>query len=193
MQNKLLMENFVLNLLRNNLPPNYYYHSPEHTVYVQERVVEIGRYEDCTEEELELLSIAALWHDTGMIKIYKHHEEESCLMARKYLSEDGYSIQDIDRICGIIMATQLPQQPKNKLEEILADADLEYLGTSCFEAVSNTLFKELQSMNPSLTHACWNQMQITFLQEHRYFTHFCKENREPVKRAYLNKLMQGIE
>lgn len=193
MQNKLLMRKFVLNLLRSNLSPNYFYHNAEHTIYVQEKALEIGRFEGCTEEELELLSIAALWHDTGMIKTYKHHEEESCLMARKYLSENGYSIEDIDRICGIIMATQLPQRPQDKLGEILADADLEYLGTECFTTVSNQLFKELQSLNPSLTKTHWDQMQISFLQKHNYFTRFCKENREPLKQIYLNKLLQVHE
>ncbi len=193
MRNKLPMKKFVLNLLRSNLPPNYFYHNPEHTIYVHEKAMEIGRFEGCTEEELKLLSIAALWHDTGLTKVYKHHEDESCVMARKYLSENGYLIEDIDRICCIIMATQLPQQPQDKLGEIIADADLEYLGTACFETVSNTLFKELQSMNPSLTRACWNQMQISFLQKHKYFTRFCKENREPLKQIYLNKLLQVLE
>jgi len=191
MQNKLLMQNFVLDLLRSNLSPNYLYHNAEHTIYVIEKALEIGRFEGCTTEELELVSIAALWHDTGLIKVYQHHEEESCVMAREYLSKNDYLTEDINRICDIIMATQLPQHPHDKLGEILADADLEYLGTASFETVSNTLFKELQSMSPSLTRASWNQMQISFLQNHHYFTRFCTENREPLKQIHLNKLLQA--
>ena len=36
----------------------------------------------------------------------------------RYLPEYGYSTGQIDRICGMIMATQIPQTPHNKLEEI---------------------------------------------------------------------------
>ncbi|HAQ17705.1 MAG TPA: HD family phosphohydrolase [Prolixibacteraceae bacterium] len=193
MQNNLLMQNFVLNLLRNNLPEKYYYHNPEHTIYVQERALEIGKHEECTEDDLKLLSAAALWHDTGYIRMYAQHEEQSCIIARQYLPEYGYSASVIDQICGMIMATKIPQLPKTKLEEILADADLEYLGTESFEKKSYSLFLELQSLNPSLTEAKWNLMQISFLQKHHYFTRFCKENREPIKQIYLNKLVNGIE
>jgi len=192
MQNKLLMTSFVLNFLRNNLPEKYYYHNPEHTLYVQEKALEIGRHEECSDEDLELLSTAALWHDTGYIKIYKGHEDQSCLLARQYLPDFGYSAVEINKVCGMIMATKMPQAPKNKLEEILADADLEYLGTASFEIKSEKLFKELQSLNPSLKEAEWNKMQISFLQNHHYFTRFCKQNRDPLKMRHLYQLVQGL-
>jgi len=191
MQNNLLMQEFVINLLKNNLPEKYYYHNPEHTLYVQEKVVEIGSHEQCTDEELQLLGTAALWHDTGYIKMYGNHEEQSCLLARKYLPEYGYSAIDIDLICGMIMATKIPQMPKTKLEEIIADADLEYLGTEYFEVKAESLFHEMQSMNPTLTPAKWTQMQISFIRNHHYYTRYCKENKEPVKQFLLDKLIHS--
>jgi uncharacterized protein len=193
MQNNLAMQEFVLNLLRNNIPENYYYHNPEHTSYVIKTALEIGRHEGCTEKELELLSIAALWHDTGYVKVYRHHEEESCKMARENLPTYGYSIPEIDIICDIIMATKIPQTPGSKLEQILADADLEYLGTPSFEIKSDNLFREIQTRNPLLTKEKWDQMQILFLQKHHYFTRFCQENRESVKQNYLQELIKATE
>jgi uncharacterized protein len=193
MPNKSQMQEFVLDMLRNKLPVQYYYHNPEHTLYVQEKTMEIGLNEKCTEEELNLLSIAALWHDAGYIRIYNNHEEQSCLLARQFLPDYGISQDDIDTICSLIMATKIPQTPKNKLEQILADADLEYLGTENFEIKSHLLFHELQLLNPLLTEEKWNQMQISFLQKHKYFTQFCVENREPVKQIYLNKLVNSVE
>jgi len=91
------------------------------------------------------------------------------------------------------MATEIPQMPKTKLEEILADADLEYLGSSYFEIKADKLFNELQHLNPSLTGEEWNKAQISFLQKHHYFTGFCKENRESIKQMYLNKLIHNTE
>jgi uncharacterized protein len=193
MPNKLLMKNFIVDLLQDNIPLCYYYHNYEHTLYVQEKAIEIGRMENCTEKEIELLSAAALWHDTGYINTYKNHEEESCVLAKKYLPEYGFTPEETDRICRMIMATKVPQQPKNKLEEIVADADLEYLGTPSAAAKSEDLFLELQSLTPSLTKKAWDQIQISFLQSHHYFTNFCKAKREPVKENYLKELIRAAE
>ena len=190
MQNKLQMETLVVNLLETNISETYLYHNLAHTLYVQEKAIEIGKYEGCTAHELELLSTAALWHDTGYVKTYTDHEEESCILARKNLPEYGFSIGDIDLVCGMIMATKIPQSPKNKLEEILSDADLEYLGTENVEVKAFSLFRELQSLDPLMTAEKWKQMQISFLQQHHFFTDFCKKYREPFKQIYLNRLAQ---
>jgi uncharacterized protein len=186
------MRNFVIGLLRDNLPSNYLYHNPEHTLYVIEKALEIGKHEGCTNKELDFIGLAALWHDTGYIKTYQDHEEESCRLARHFLPEYGYSEEYINGICDMIMVTKIPQMPKNKLEEILADADLEYLGTADFSLKSDALFKELQFVRPSYTLSEWDQAQISFLGNHRYFTKYCQENKESVKREHLNKLINKI-
>ena len=191
MQSKLHMKVFVVDLLKDNLPVGYYYHNYEHTLYVQEKAVQIGRHENCTEKEIELLSTAALWHDAGYINTYNGHEEESCVLAKKYLPEYGFTNNDISIVCGMIMATKVPQLPKNKLEEIIADADLEYLGTISAAEKAEQLFKELQSLTPSLTEAAWHKMQITFIQTHHYFTRYCIINKEPVQQAYLKELIDA--
>lgn len=192
MQSNGHMKDFVINMLRNNLSEFLYYHNYEHTLYVLEKVMEIGRYEKCTENELDLIASAALWHDTGYTKTYTNHEEESCLMARQYLPGYGYSDADIEKVCQMIMATKIPQLPKTKLEEILADADLEYMGTVSFETKADSLFREMKYINPALTLEKWNEVQISFLQKHHYFTRFCNENREPIKQIHLLKLMESI-
>jgi uncharacterized protein len=188
MQNRTNMHDFVMGLLRDNLPENYLYHNPDHTLYVIQKAMEIGRQELCTEDELEFIRVAALWHDTGYTKTYKDHEEQSCILARHYLPEFGYTEEYITRICDMIMVTKIPQLPKNKLEQILADADLEYLGTEEFEMKSGCLFKELQSVKPFYTKAEWNHAQVSFISNHHYFTLYCQQIKEPVKKKHLLKL-----
>ena len=183
------LNDFVINLLKTKISSNYFYHNYEHTLYVIDKVIEIGEQENCTTKELELLSTAALWHDTGYINAYKGHEEESCILARQYLPGYGYGIDDIDRICGMIMATKIPQSPQNKLEEIIADADMEYLGTSHAVTGAHNLFKELNALDPSLTEQDWNKTEIDFLTAHHYFTAYCKANKEHHKQAYLKSLV----
>lgn len=185
------MNDFVINLLKNKIPASYYYHNHEHTLYVIDKVIEIGEQEHCSAKELELLSAAALWHDTGYINAYQIHEEKSCVLARQYLPGYGYTTDDIDNICGMIMATKIPQSPQNKLEEIIADADLEYLGTSNAAIFANHLFKELNALNPLLTEEAWNNTEINFLTAHRYFTGYCKANKEHIKQSYLKSLISN--
>lgn len=183
------MIDFVINLLKTLIPATYYYHNYEHTLYVMDKVLEIGKHENCTQNELDLLHTAALWHDTGYISTYEGHEAASCTMASQYLPGYGYSYDDIEMICGMIMATKIPQLPKNKLEEILADADLEYLGTKKAAVLANRLFNELKSLDPLLTAEDWNKTEIEFLTSHPFFTNYCKENKEQAKQEYLNSLI----
>ena len=183
------MNDFVIGLLKNKIPLSYYYHNYEHTLYVVNKVEEIGMHENCSAKELDLLGVAALWHDTGYINTYKGHEEESCKLARQYLPGYYYSTDDINTICAMIMATKIPQSPQTKPEEILADADLEYLGGGNAALLANNLFKELNALNPLLTEADWNKTEINFLTEHRYFTGYCKANKEHIKQAYLKRLI----
>lgn len=185
------MNDFVISLLKSKIPATYYYHNYEHTLYVMDKVIEIGKHESCSEKEMELLSVASLWHDTGYINIYNGHEEEGCKIARHYLPEYGYSTDDINIICGMIMATKIPQSPHTKPEEIIADADLEYLGTALAGATANNLYKELQHRHPSFTKEQWKNKQIIFLQTHHFFTPYCKENKNPIKQAYLKSLINN--
>ncbi len=185
------MNDFVINLLKTKIPADYYYHNYKHTLYVMDKVLEIGRHENCTEKELELLTVAALWHDTGYINTYIGHEEESCKLARQCLPAYNFTTDDINTICAMIMATNIPQSPHNKLEEILADADLEYLGTGNAAVLANHLFQEHNALNPFLNEEEWNKTEIDFLTAHHYFTGYCKVNKEPVKQAYLKSLINS--
>lgn len=185
------MVDFVIRLLKNKIPETYYYHNVEHTLYVMNNVQVIGRAEKCTHREIMLLKTAALWHDTGYINIYKGHEEESCKLSRNYLPGYGYRDSEIDLICGMIMATKIPNNPQNKLEEIIVDADLAYLGTNMAATLANNLFRELKILNPGLTKENWNKTEIDFLQSHRYYTNYCIKHRLPNKMAYLDSLINA--
>ena len=42
MQSKMPMKEFVISLLKSEIPDNYYYHNYEHSLYVMEKAIEIG-------------------------------------------------------------------------------------------------------------------------------------------------------
>lgn len=188
MLNKAKMEEFVSDIYSKSLQHYFYYHNFNHSLYVANIAVEIGRHSNCTEDELDLLYIAGLWHDCGYIHTYKNHEAESCSMAQKYLPAFGITQNEIKQICGMIMATKIPHLPTNKLEEIIADADLAYLGTEQASLLAQNLYRELLHIHPDMDEAEWDKKQISFIEKHRYFTSFCLENKEPSKASYLQSL-----
>lgn len=182
------MTDFVKELIGNSIAASYPYHNFNHTLYVYEKVLEIAAHEKCSAADIRLLKAAALWHDTGYINIYYGHEEESCVQAKKQLPGFGFTTDEIYVICGMIMATKIPQTPHNLLEEIIADADLEYLGTDEAPVQAQQLFEELKMLNPYLHEELWNRTQIFFLDHHHFFTSYCKQYSEPTKLQYLNGL-----
>jgi class 3 adenylate cyclase len=186
------LEEYILNRLEKELPHYLYYHNVKHTMDVLIGVEVIGVAEKVNEEELLLLKTAALFHDMGQIVQSKGHEEISCKYARDILPHYEYSQKHIDAVCELIMATQLPPNPKNLLQKIMCDSDLDYLGRTDFIPVSDTLYEELHYQNIISNKNDWNKMQIAFISKHQYFTNFAKQNREVNKQNQIKRLKQLI-
>lgn len=183
-----IIKNRVLGILREQLPEKLKYHSVHHTLYVLDKCMLIAKKEKLSTKDTFLLKTAALYHDIGFVNGSKDHEESSCKIARKQLKADGFAKEEIDKVCGMIMATKIPQEPKNYIENILADADLEYLGTRGFWKIGELLYQELRFDYKDMTREQWNKIQISFLEKHQYHTKFCRQYREKYKRQHLIKL-----
>ena len=180
--------NHVIKVLKNQLPEYLTYHSVEHTLYVLNRAIYIASKENISRHDLFLLKVATLYHDIGFIKNHIDHEKIGCRIARNELPKFGFSYKEINLICGMIMATEIPQKPQTHLEKILADADLEYLGTRHFDVVSEYLYEEIKHFRPDLTRKEWNQIQIYFMENHQYHTKFCKRYKGFRKQKHIEEL-----
>ena len=165
-----MLYNAVLKMLREKLPPNLYYHNPEHTIDVIESAQRIARSENCNDDEVMLLKIAALFHDTGFVKDMREHEKHGCEIAREMLSANLLEPEKISVICEIIMATKIPQSPKTKLEKIICDADLDYLGRDDYFTISENLRREFLAFEKIKNDKDWIELQKLFLGSHTYFT-----------------------
>ncbi len=183
------IESEILQVLESGLSEKLTYHNLEHTRYVLKNVETISRYENISEQETYLIKIAALYHDSGFLNAYANHEKESCKLARKYLKKHKLSSSDIQKISGMILATKIPQKPQNNLEMILADADLEYLGTEQYKYISGKLFKEFQNFNQTMLEEEWLRIQIDFFRQHIYFTNFCIKYRLQQKETNFENLL----
>ncbi len=182
----------VFHLLNHQLPSFLSYHSPKHTKYVLEQAEYISKQENVSDHDLYLVRVAALFHDVGFIRQYKDHEEAGCEITKEFMSRYAFDPLDKEKIFGMIMATKIPQNPHTLLEKIVADADLEYMGTDLFYKVSQLLYKEMLYLDPHLDVHAFNLIQIKFISAHTYHTDFCKNHREAKKMQNLKELMESI-
>lgn len=186
------IQEIILDKLERDLPDFLHYHNVKHTVDVVTEVEPIGWAEGCSDEDILLLKIAGLFHDAGHTVSYDNHEYQGTLLARQMLPAFGYTDEQIERICMIIMSTMLPPKPTNLLEEIICDSDLDYLGRSDFIPVSNTLFEELKAQNKITKLNDWNKLQVKFISGHQYFTATARRLREVNKQLQIERIQNLI-
>jgi uncharacterized protein len=176
----------ILSRLEKELDPKLGYHNISHTLDVLEQAVVIAKNEKVTDkQDLLLLKTAAVFHDSGFLFVYKGHEEKGCEIATESL-KDIFSDADIKKVCGMIMATKIPQTPHNLLEQIICDADLDYLGRNDFEPISKNLYKEFITFKIIPDDVIWDHIQIKFFEMHHYFTNTSMEKRNDMKMRHLD-------
>ena len=186
------IQEMILDKLENELPPFLYYHNVKHTVDVVTEVELIGWAEGLDDEGILLLKTAALFHDAGHTISYDEHEFHGTELVKKILPGYGYSEEQIEQICRIIMATKLPPQPQDIYQDIICDADLDYLGRSDMIPVSNTLYKELSEQDKIGTMNDWNKLQLKFISAHTYFTKTARSLREINKQKQIERIRKLI-
>lgn len=186
-------ENELIQLLTRELPKDLTYHSLTHTKDVVKAVERIALLEGVRDEGLFLLKSAALFHDAGFVKQYEHNEPIGAAMAEAMLPKYGYNEQHIKTIKELIYVTQIPHKPVNKLQEIMCDADLDYLGTDSFEETANKLKIELMAKGKIESDRQWDELQVSFLKQHKYFTQTAKLTRDTKKKEHLKRIKKRLE
>jgi len=189
MINVAAIQDHLFTILKEGLSPLLTYHNLDHTLDVTTQCMDIAKDEKITDTNSLLeLHIACIYHDAGFLFIYNGHEEKGCEMAREQLPGFGVSAVMIENICEIIMATKMPQSPKNHLQQIICDADLDYLGREDFFAISDSLCKEVLAYKIVSSKKEWEERQLSFLQMHNYFTQTSQKRRGPGIIKHLQKL-----
>lgn len=182
---------YALTRLAEELPETLIYHSLQHTRdEVAPAAERLALAEGVNGEDLLLLRTAAYFHDLGFIVRREEHEQAGAQIAAEALPAFGYSPRQIQAICGMIMATRIPQSPVTLTEQILADADLDTLGSEQFWIQSKKLRMENEALDGPMSDVEWYQTQLVFLENHRYWTASARAQREPRKQEYLAQLRE---
>lgn len=189
--NLLGAKTFILSKLKRELDPRLTYHSVEHTLDVLDSAMRLGGMENLNEHQMGLLETAALFHDSGMLKKYKGHEQASVEIVDDLLPKFGYDKKEIEQVSQMIMATRIPQQANTKLEMIICDADLDYLGRNDFFMIAHQLKYEWDILGfRQTTLREWYNIQIDFLTSHTYFTPSARKMRQQLKLKNLAQIRE---
>lgn len=186
-------ERYILKLLKKRLSPSLHYHSLDHTKDVTRAAERIALMEGITDEGIFLLKTAANYHDAGFIEQYDANEPIGVTMAQSILPKYGYEQQHIEVIKNLIHATSVPHKPKSHLEEIICDADLDYLGRDDFWDISDKLKRELKEHGKIQGDRQWDELQVKFFNLHKYFTESAKSLRQEKKDEHLKQIIQKLE
>ena len=187
------IQEYALRKLSAGLTEKHTYHHVKHTRDVLEQCIVIAGLESVdSPEDLLLLKVGALYHDMGFLFTYQGHEAKSCEIAEADLTLFGFTDKQKEVIFNLIKATQVPQKPQTKLEEIICDADLDYLGRSDFYQIGEGLYHEFLWQGIVANQLEWNRVQVKFLENHCYFTPSSKNRREEQKQAYLEQVKKKV-
>jgi predicted metal-dependent HD superfamily phosphohydrolase len=167
---------YVTDLLIRELPKDRVFHNLHHTINVTQGARKIGRAEGLSPRELEIVLLAAWFHDTGHVKSYTGHEAHSIVIAEAWLNQAPYPPDRIAHVLRCIGATIMPQQPRDKLEEVICDADLYHLSFSTYDHYQEMLREEWRrELDIEVTDEEWERRNTKFLTDHRYFTRYGRE------------------
>lgn len=178
---------YVTQLLIRELPPDRVFHNLHHTINVVQGASKIGKAEGLSTDELEIVMLAAWFHDTGHIRTYTGHELVSIEIARNWLTTAEYPDEKLAEVLRCIEVTTMPQHPLTSIEAVMCDADLYHLSFNTYDHYQEMLREEWRrEMGIEVSDIDWNRQNLAFLQSHKYFTSFGKDKLECRKSVFLN-------
>lgn len=173
----------------------HYYHSYEHAIDVMQRAIYLSEQENLSVDEIEMMALAGLFHDTGFIVMYDKNEPIWAKIASNYLKSINYDKNKIKLIEQIILATDPDYtNPKNIYEKIIKDADMDNLWRDDFQKKSNDIKKELETVKKiKIKDPEWHHSLVDLLISHKFNTDVQRKERDKKKQENLNKMITKLK
>jgi len=143
----------MLRQLETELPDSLIYHNVEHTREVMQLAHTLGVDEGLSARQLELILIAAAFHDSGHLKGLAGDESCGAELAEAAMRKaGGYSEEEIKMVARMILDTQVHFSEEGlhassdcPLSPYLRDADLFNFGTTDFFEKIELVRREVDS------------------------------------------------
>jgi len=198
MQTGLIIEaaqQYVTAQYKDHPHPELVYHNLEHTKQVVAAAEQIAAHYRLEDTDLLVVYVAAWFHDLGyLLGEAKTHEEKGAELARNFLNGQQVPLNVQQQVSNCIMATKMPQDPHNLLEQIVCDADLFNLGTKDFRNRTKLLHQEMEMTHgKEIPGAVWTEGSLRLLEQQHYHTAYCKALLQQQKDANIEWLKEKLE
>lgn len=171
------VSSYVADYFKNHGSEELLYHNYEHTASVATAASELTAHYGLSQQDDFVVRVAAWFHDLGYLVDPDNHEAASVVLAESFLKEKQVSSVLIEEVKACILATRMPQKPKNLLQQIVCDADMSHFSTDSFAEKSKQLRKELQTRcGLDISKNAWRHQTICLLEVHQYHTDYAREH-----------------
>ncbi len=184
---------YVTKILEEKLPADILFHDLAHTQYVVEGVEEIGRKSGLNEDDLNRAKLCAWFHDVGFAVDPQNHEEEGIKIMTEFLSSKGVEENILIHVKNCILATQMPQQPKDLVSKVMCDADLRHLTENDYFERIELLRKEwINLTGENFGKTKFYKYSVKFFKNHNYHTEYAQKEYQSKKDKNFQQLKKEI-
>lgn len=184
----------VLNTSNQQYDTRFLYHSYERTVGIVTMAEEIAAESSISDTSLEIVLLAAWFHETGYFVDVTEAIPKSMDSARDFLSKEGYPKDKLQKVLACINATGDTVNPITIEEQILNDSIAAYTCGENFELHRPLLRLEWELMqNRHLTSFEWQQLQMQTLLQARFYTPYGKLNYAPQVATNIQNQKSKVE
>ena len=186
----------VTEMFHKHQPAHLVLHNLAHTENVVKKANEIAGHYNLSEEDMLVVYAAAWFHDTGYLQGKpEDHELISVEIMKEYFNEQKLDSTIIEKIEACILATRAPRNPKDLNAEIICDADTYQFGSKKeFKRTNKLAFDEASHFSEfKLTKNNFDEKTIELLNAHKYYTTYCKEILNDVKKDNIKKIKKEMK
>lgn len=185
------IKEFVYTYFKTRQPANLAYQPAEHTNYVVKTIKKISEHSKVDKSDLLALEMASWFQGLVQVTIGDNKEEIVANIAKEFLEKELPDKPLIAKVTALIIITKQPQKPNNIAEEIICDAVSYYLGRRSFIHINEELRHDYAIIQgKEIDRKSWLETTITMMEEHRYFTNYCREQHEATKQKNLKHLKE---
>lgn len=188
-------QSYVTQLFNQHPDPVLVYHNLAHTKQVVQAAEQISSYYRLTDNDQLVVMLAVWFHDVGyVLGERKEHERAGAGSANNFIGMQQLPESVAEAVEGCILATRIPQEPKNLLEQIVCDADLFHLGSKDYKKRDKLLHAETElATGRNISGQEWTRTSILFLEAHKYHTAYCQTLLKQQKEENLERLRSKLE
>lgn len=184
---------FVYDLLKERLPDTILFHNYRYTVDVANSANKIGTKAGLSEKNLELVTLAAWFHNTGFTEGTDGHVDASIRIAAGFLEAHEVPDEAIARVAALIRVAHSEAEPDDDVERVMRDAARAYLGRKKFFLYSDRLREEKRlSGEAEYDDRAWAEYQLQQLNGDPFHTKYAREKYDDRRRQNLKQVQRRL-